>query len=278
MPTGTPLVSSFASVLLVLAGGMHSSHAAIPSAGCDAAPQQMKPPVYPEHLKGTKIGGSVVLLVTLDACGNVTNVGIERSSRNRDLDRAAMEGARLWRLAPASNEQVNVEQRRVRVPVDFTKAGVEFVQDAGEQITGRPRDDFFQERRRQSAPRPSRAADGGIHGYIADAYPIGVGSVAEGVEYIERHGRRQPDPAPSVRTYEVADAEGISFWVLDEQTSGTRALMRQRMVGSGGDTFVVTSWLCEPLSSEGCDQFRAFLERMPSQPGFGPLPPPAPVD
>ncbi len=55
----------------------------------------------------------------VDATGNVTNVSVEKSSRNRDLDRAAMEAARKWRFNPST---VNGQKAagRVRVPVNFT--------------------------------------------------------------------------------------------------------------------------------------------------------------
>jgi protein TonB len=36
--------------------------------------------------------------VTIDANGNVLDVAVERSSRNRNLDRAAMEAARKWKF------------------------------------------------------------------------------------------------------------------------------------------------------------------------------------
>lgn len=245
---------------------------------CDQSPPQMTPPPYPEQLKGTKIGGVVVLILTLDSCGSVIDVGVERSSRNRDLDRAAIEGARAWRFVPTTDGQGNTEPRRVRVPVDFTKAGVDFMPDPEARITGRTRDGFFLRRRQQNASIPARATDGGIRGYIMDVYPIGVATVAEGLAVMELHGRRQRDPAPSVRTYEINDEEGVSYWVLDESQPGRRALMRQRMVQNGGDTFAVTSWLCEPQGSDACSAFQVFLERMPSQPRFGPLPPPPPAD
>ena len=62
------------------------------------------------------------LIVDVDANGNVTNVTVEKSSRNRDLDRAAMQAARKWRFNPAV---INGQKAasRVRVPVDFNLGG-----------------------------------------------------------------------------------------------------------------------------------------------------------
>ena len=60
----------------------------------------------------------MILVVDVDANGNVTNVSVEKSSRNRDLDRAAVDAARKWRF---NAEVVNgvPTAGRVRVPVDF---------------------------------------------------------------------------------------------------------------------------------------------------------------
>jgi protein TonB len=64
----------------------------------------------------------VILVIDVDASGNVTNVSVEKSSRNRDLDRAAMQAARRWRFNPSI---VNGQPApgRVRVPVEFKLGG-----------------------------------------------------------------------------------------------------------------------------------------------------------
>ena len=46
------------------------------------------------------------------------NVAVEKSSRNRNLDRAAMDAARKWKFNPEMQNGVGVTSR-VRVPVDF---------------------------------------------------------------------------------------------------------------------------------------------------------------
>ena len=60
----------------------------------------------------------MILIIDVDANGNVTNVSVEKSSRNRDLDRAAMDAARKWRFNP-SVKNGQKAAGRVRVPVDF---------------------------------------------------------------------------------------------------------------------------------------------------------------
>ena len=68
------------------------------------------------------IEGTVILIIDVDANGNVTNVSVEKSSRNRDLDRAAMDAARKWRFN-ASVVNGQKAAGRVRVPVDFNMGG-----------------------------------------------------------------------------------------------------------------------------------------------------------
>ena len=88
-------------------------------ASVDISSKNMNPPRYPPAAARSGIEGEVVLVIDVDANGNVTNVSVEKSSRNRDLDRAAMEAARKWRFNPAT---VNGQKAagRVRVPVNFT--------------------------------------------------------------------------------------------------------------------------------------------------------------
>ena len=87
-------------------------------ASVDPSSRSMNPPKYPPAALRAGITGQVILVVDVDAQGNVTNVSVEKSSRNRDLDRAAIDAARRWRFNPEVRDGVPVAGR-VRVPVDF---------------------------------------------------------------------------------------------------------------------------------------------------------------
>lgn len=88
-------------------------------ASVDISSKNMNPPKYPPSAVRAGITGEVILIIDVDASGNVTNVSVEKSSRNRDLDRAAMEAARKWRFnAATANGQK--QAGRVRVPVNFS--------------------------------------------------------------------------------------------------------------------------------------------------------------
>jgi len=64
------------------------------------------------------VTGVVVLLVTVNAAGEPTDVKVEKSSHNRNLDRAAIDAARKWRFNPGKRNGANVGDV-VRVPVEF---------------------------------------------------------------------------------------------------------------------------------------------------------------
>ena len=92
---------------------------AVIQASVDISSKNMNPPRYPPAAARAGIEGEVILVIDVDANGNVTNVSVEKSSRNRDLDRAAMEAARKWRFNPAQSGGQKAAGR-VRVPVNFT--------------------------------------------------------------------------------------------------------------------------------------------------------------
>ncbi|MDF9441089.1 energy transducer TonB [Stenotrophomonas acidaminiphila] len=97
----------------------------------DITSRNMSPPRYPPAAFRAGIQGEVGLVVDVDASGNVINVAVEKSSRNRDLDRAAMEAARKWRFNAAKSSSGVPMAGRVRVPVTFAL-------DGGESSTGVP--------------------------------------------------------------------------------------------------------------------------------------------
>jgi len=76
------------------------------------------PPVYPEAALKACASGAVRLRVSINAQGYVLNVAVDKSSGNRDLDRAAVDAARHWRFNPgkAEGEPVGGD---IIVPVDF---------------------------------------------------------------------------------------------------------------------------------------------------------------
>uniref|UniRef100_UPI002FE39062 energy transducer TonB n=1 Tax=Silanimonas lenta TaxID=265429 RepID=UPI002FE39062 len=84
----------------------------------DIAGRRLNPPRYPPQEARRCIGGEVLLRVTIDAQGNVLEVDVERTSRNRNLDRAAMDAARRWTFKAGLRNGQPVGGA-VLVPVNF---------------------------------------------------------------------------------------------------------------------------------------------------------------
>lgn len=65
------------------------------------------PAVYPAVSKAACISGTAVVMAYVDAGGCVCDAAIQESSRNRDLDRAAMNAVEQWRF-PAATQVVGI--------------------------------------------------------------------------------------------------------------------------------------------------------------------------
>lgn len=82
---------------------------------------KMKTPMrvrYPDAEACMRIDGTVVLIVTVDEKGDVLNAQVERSTRNRMLDRAALNAARETHWSPEIFNGKPVASRS-RIPVEF---------------------------------------------------------------------------------------------------------------------------------------------------------------
>ena len=92
---------------------------AIITAGpCESGPVRMPPPPFPPRALREEASGSVRVLVAHDACGQVRHASVYQSSRNRELDRAAVQAARRWRIAPPA-ESTGPGQAVVTVRFDI---------------------------------------------------------------------------------------------------------------------------------------------------------------
>lgn len=83
-----------------------------------ATPLARVQPSYPAAALRSREEGTVLLRVEVDAGGNPTSVDVERSSRSRDLDRAARDAVSQWTFQPAVENGQPVAST-VTVPVDF---------------------------------------------------------------------------------------------------------------------------------------------------------------
>ena len=79
----------------------------------------MNKPVYPREEARRGVEGTTVLIVSIDANGNVLDVEVEKTSGNRNLDREAVKTARRWRFNPEVRDGKKVASR-VRVPIEWS--------------------------------------------------------------------------------------------------------------------------------------------------------------
>ena len=93
-----------------------SEWSAIEHEACTPKPPQQHI-TYPEHLIGANVSGTTVLILILNPCGEVRDAVFERSSRNRDIDRAARDSALTWVIDPKVAQLPPGRGGRVRVPV-----------------------------------------------------------------------------------------------------------------------------------------------------------------
>jgi len=75
-------------------------------------------PVYPELARKAEIEGKVVVKVLVDIDGKVIDAVIIKSSKNAELDRAALKAARQWIFSPAKQRDRYVRVWVV-IPFDF---------------------------------------------------------------------------------------------------------------------------------------------------------------
>ena len=66
------------------------------------------PPEYPRDALRARASGEVVIRIDVGADGRPASLEILRSSRNRSLDRAALQAVRQWRFEPAMREGMPV--------------------------------------------------------------------------------------------------------------------------------------------------------------------------
>lgn len=75
-------------------------------------------PTYPAAIRQKKTGGSVSLMVTVDAQGNVTKVEVEKAS-DRELEAPALEAVRKWKFEPGMRDGKKVPFK-MRLPIKFS--------------------------------------------------------------------------------------------------------------------------------------------------------------
>ena len=93
-------------------------HNRIRTETCTVFARNMSQPRYPPQALRNGIGGTVRVGFHYNRCGNVRDAWIETSSRNRDLDRAALTQALKWQIATTTLPEGENTGRAV-APITF---------------------------------------------------------------------------------------------------------------------------------------------------------------
>jgi TonB family protein len=127
------------------------------AAQVDAASRERAPVRYPPDAMRTGARGTVVLTVDVAEDGTATALSVTRSSRERSLDRAALEAARRWRYLPAIRDG--------RTYASTMQLEVNFSPDAGnasDMADLRQPDNSYPPRAPTIAPPPAAAPEAGL--------------------------------------------------------------------------------------------------------------------
>lgn len=84
----------------------------------DLVALQTPPPAYPEALACDGVGGTAVLMLTVGTNGRVRASRVVQSSRNAELDAAALEAVKNWQFRAATRNGQPIESP-LQVPMNF---------------------------------------------------------------------------------------------------------------------------------------------------------------
>ena len=200
---------------------------------------------YPLEAAYSGIAGQTMLRVTIDDTGRVIDVGVEKSSRDRTLDRAAMDKAREWRFRPGIVNGVPTGGA-VLVPVQYTA----FEGPRGAVIENRRAVDIGPLDPELAAARPELATPARLtrpeqaRTFLSQACLFNV------MEQYSDH-----------RVVMHSGPGGHSFWTLFNDSSRMKgAVIRRRMVVEGDTVQARVSYLCAPETG-ACEAVEQYLDR-----------------
>ena len=258
------LTACCAAVLAIAPVALHAQTMPAPlPADCPPRQEAKRPPAHSDVEFDTP--KTVVLVVTLDRCGQPVEVKVEHGSGIAALDEAAVAAAGAWHFNPDG------ERSRVRIPIEFQPRQKSTLPGAAQPSPDKLRAQY----QAMQVARVDVRADRTIEGYLPDPQPFAQASIAETVAMLEREAQLMPDEEPDVRLYVRADGLDVTYWTLfDQGPDFAPALVRQRLVSDGGNSFLLSRGLCESRQPGGCERFEDFLRTMPRQESRPPPPPP----
>jgi len=253
-----------------------------PEQACAPPPTEPpRPPVYPPEMIGKPAPPALVLVLSLDRCGQVTQVHVERSTGVAAFDQSGIDAAKTWRMSPELKDGQPVPSR-VRVPVRFQEVADETADAVpapgaagGGKGTRPSAEEMYAGWQRMRVPKTPRNADGTMPGYLPDPRPM-QGGFEDNLRQLKRE-RRLESQDGGVERYVSDDIFDISTWdVFERGFVFSPAIVRMRLVNDGEKAFWVTSSVCGARAPDGdCAKLEEFL-RASAKPQTPKPPPPDP--
>lgn len=251
-----------------------------PRQDCPPPPSEsFRPPVYPHEMKGKPPPLPLMLVLSLDHCGRVTEVQVEKSTGLLVFDRSGIDAAKTWRLDPEIKDGKSVPSR-VRVPIHFESdadgaGSAPSDADTNLEMENLPSIEVMHARwQRMQVRKAPLDADGTMPGYLPDPEPM-QGGFEENLSQLKRE-RRVDSQRDDIDHYVSDDIFDPSEWyVYEKGFLFSPAIERRRLVSDGEKTFWVTSLVCGARAPDGdCTKLEEWL-RASAKPQT-PVPPPPP--
>lgn len=231
--------------------------------------QALRPPRYPPAALAVRASGQVLIRIAVAADGGLGSPELQTSSKNDDLDRAAIEAVSAWRFSPRICDGRAVDSEAF-VPIEFNLHD----EDAAE-VHGNP----------GSLTYDPIASHRDVR-IVQDESSIPFANAAALLAFLERQdgvvkGRVLALDETRTMRYYVLPREGLVFDVLESSEfgwtvagGGARFALRSRHAREGSAQIILYSHLCDG-PDQWCEQILTmYLTRMQRDPP--PEPPPAP--
>ncbi|GAB3513564.1 energy transducer TonB [Pseudoxanthomonas daejeonensis] len=224
-------------MLLALASGAAPAEdMAAATAGACPFPAYVEP-VYPESMRQQELGGEVLLDLSVDTCGRVTQARVKRGSGHPSLDEAALVAARRWVLNPA--DRARAAGGRIEVPLAF---GME-----------RPKIYAYGPHGWPKSHKRVRYVQDVLPGYespqqVLDRYPLDPASMIT-------------PPYPSLRSMFFRQrSDPDEYWLFVYLQGEPRMATRYRLGSVGDEPVVRVAYLCDATPAT-CEQDRKMIMR-----------------
>ena len=226
------------------------------------------PPKYPAQELRDGIGGTVMLLIAIDACGRPLDITVQKSSKNINLDKAAMNAARSWKFPASAKIYQGI------VPVRFTPDRL----PGPESFNPPPPGDDSPPLVYNDAALEEDGGLGTMKGYIADDRPWEVDDFDSARKTIDQYCLLESkDEEAGMKSYATYGFSDFSFWwVFSDQHPMGPSVVRFRYFPVEHSGYMKVAYRCDSKRQGACDRLLALLEELPDQKMFAPPPAPPP--